>query len=234
MSLSGASFTIMDAKIDIKKLMGALRVLGGNKLPMVMAHTLNSTTKSIELDARKNAKSRMTIRRSRSLNGIKQDRQARGNNSDKMFSRVSIYPSWMVGQEIGGNDKGHPDFSGKVPIATEYSRGGSIKNIIKKMFYLNQPDVKESVDIGENYEGKGFKRFFLGTPKGKNRKYGIWFRHSNNKILTMVRRVVQPKILKGKDFFQDAIKKFGTNEVLVKKFSRAAQKAIRDSGFKGS
>jgi hypothetical protein len=221
---------MISVRTDSKALLNALKMLGGKLAPEAVSKTLNQTADAVGNKARRNAKSRLKIRRPYSLNSIKQDRKAKGNIIERMFSRVVVGAKYMVAQELGLDSEPRGGYS-QVPIPSEFSRGGKIMGIIKQMFRLNK---LEPGNIGGKYDGAGTTRFFIGKPKGGSRKMGIWFRHNKNKKLTMIRSLTQTKVVqKPVKFFQDAVRKFGSNQYLIAMFSKNAQEAIKKAGLPG-
>jgi len=217
------------AETDVKNLLHALKFIDKKEMPKAVAKSLNDTADAVGSHARKNAKKRLKIRRPYSIRGIKQDRHAKGDNISRMFSRAVVQAKYMVSQELGGKVDPQPGFD-KVAIPTLFARAGNIMSILLKKFWLDK--TPPNSNIGESYSGKGFARFFIGKPKGKNRAFGIWYRHNNNERITMVRSLTQTSIIrKPVNFFEDAVRKFGSKEFIMAQLSKNAKEAIKKTGL---
>lgn len=221
---------MIKAKVEYEQLLHALKFLGNDLLPKTIGQTLNESAQAVQNTARKNAKRQLTIRRQYSINAIRQDRHARGTNAEKMFARVQIVRApYMVSQEFGDTDKGNPNFKSQVPVASNIAKGGNKLNEIQKEFSLRRLKMgNDENNIGAKYPGKGFKRFFIGKPKGsKNRPEGIYFRHDSNKRLSLIRTLRNSVKNKTQAFFGKAVEQFATDQALVARFSKNAQSVIK-------
>lgn len=222
-------YGMIRAETDTRALLAALKFIDKKAMPDVVSETLNHAASATSKEAQKNAKGRMIIRKGYSIKSIKQDRHAKGENIIKMYSRAAVRAPYMVAQELGLDVNPKPGFK-NVPVPTLFSRGDAKEAIILKGFWINK--LPEQSNAGSEYQGKGIARFFVGTPKGGGRKEGIWFRHNNNKKLTMIRSLTKNVITKKPmDFFKDAVAKFGTSQFLLAGFSKRAKEAIRKTGL---
>lgn len=206
---------------DTKNLINALRVLNKKEAPKAVAKGLNDPARLVEEEARRNAKSKLLIRKPYSLKGIINDRKAKGDNIGRMFSRTVVRNSYMISQEIGGTVK-PPDGLDKIPIPTIFSRGGNIMKQIMTMFWINA--LKKEVG--------SYERIFLGTPKGGNRPLGIYYRWNGNQRLSLVRSMTKSSIVrKPVHYFKKAVDKYGDHEFVLSRIRRYVEHAIKKTGL---
>ncbi len=194
----------------------ALALLGGKHLPEATAEVLNWQAKGSQNLARRNTKTRMTVRTQYTIKSTKQDRSARGHNINRMFSRVA-----NISPYLGAQDEGESQNRKSVP--TVFSRRNKFKNQVKRSLRKDK--------LGKfGWKGKTESSYFIGRPKGGKRASGIWMRHRANKRLHLVHRMTQADIkIKPTQFFTDAIREYSKEKNLEKKWQRVAKRRLRGS-----
>lgn len=201
------------AAFDDRVLIKRLENQGGQVLPDAVARALNETADAITMQSRLNVSRRLTVRTQFTLNSIRTKNRARGRNVSRMFARTGTISNYLPIQNTGGIMRAR---GRSIVIPTISARSGSNKNIISPRFRMNRMG-----NFGPSYGGKT-TRFFMGTPKGGNRRAGIYFRSHNNKKLTMVRNVESSTVqVPGSAWFDDAIK--GAAPTLPDRFRRIVQ-----------
>ena len=201
------------AQLNSKNYIAFLKTLGNDLLPKTIAKTLNSAAAATTKQFKKNVKKNFTIRSNFTLNSIRNDRIAKGNNIDAMQSRVVSVSPYLDKQEFGSTEE-------RVNIPTLATRSGNFANTVKNILRMNR--IGKFVSTGNSS-----RSFFLGTPKGENRSFGIWMRSNKNKKLTKIRNIAQGKIrIKKKPSLQPAIDKYGTPQYIESVFNREASKYL--------
>jgi len=204
---------MIDLDFEEQKYRRAMRMISKDALPEVAAETLNNAAEAVEKRARKNAKQRLTIRRKKSISGIKQDRHARGGDIERMYSRTAVRTPWMQPHDEGETVNAESD---RIPIPTIAARSGRSKQgAIAKPYKMNVLNI-------------GGGRFFIGQPKGGDRPLGIWERFQNNKRLRLIRNLEEDQVeIPDTGFFSDAVKRFGTRQFIRAQFLDAAKRRLR-------
>lgn len=212
------------ADVDIRKYMAAMRFISKEALPDAVAESLNAPAEAIEKAARKNVKRDLTIRTKFTVNSIRQDRHARGQNIERMFSRVgSISPYlWM-------HDKGYKaeGISGDpLPIPTTEARTSkSIQRAISKKYRIGkneriQPGMYSSIPT-----------MFTGKPKGGDRPYGIYKRANRNNKLVMLRNLEHDDAkIPATHWFSKPVKKYGSMQFIKAQFIKIAKRKLSGLG----
>ena len=144
-----------------------------------------------------------------------------GHNIVRMFSRagtVSPYLWMQEGHIVTGIG------SGPVPIPTIKIRGSAgIKKAIRKKYRVGKSEKFNPGDFGT----PGNTRTFIGKPRGKNRRFGIYEGASRNKRLKMLRNLEHRQVkIKDTNFHNDAVKKYGTVQFIRSQFYKAAKKRL--------
>lgn len=202
---------------DTKQLIKALQVLDRKEAPKAVAKGLNESAKILQDEARRNAKSKLIIRKKYSINGIVNDRKAKGDNIGRMFARTVVKNTYMISQETGGKIEPQPGMP-KIAIPGLFSRGGLISKTIKSVFYIDKL--------------KGSNQFFIGTPKGGDRPMGIYYRWAGNRRLSMLRSLVADEIIrKPVNYFQKAVDRYGDHDFVLSRIRRYVEWAIKKTGL---
>lgn len=200
------------ADVDIKQYMAAMKMLDKSLLPRMVAETLNGTAEAVEKQGKKNAQNRLTIRTKFTLNSIRQDRHARGDNIERMYSRVG-----SISDYLWKHDEGHTQEAknSRIPIPTPQARTGKNPNKrIARRYAMN------SVSFGGG-------RFFMGEPKGGG-PLGIYERYQKNKRLRLIRNLEESRVkIPATYWFSDAVKKYGTAQFVKAQFRTLARKYLR-------
>jgi hypothetical protein len=206
------------ATFEHKKYLTFLNAINKKAHAESVRHMLNYLAKGSEKNIRRSVKKKFVIRTNYTINSIKQDREAKGENTNKMFSRVVSISKYLSKQEDGGKEN-------RKTIPTLFTRNKNFRKAVRRIYRQDKIG-----DFGASYYATGGKGFFLGKPKGKNRSYGIWMRHNKNKRLTKIKNVSRNDILiKPTSFFEEAIKKFATKKRVQEVFSRDAQRRLRET-----
>lgn len=205
------------ANIDTRSYMAAMRILGKQVLPTVMADTLNGVAAANAKQMKKNVEKRMIVRTKFTTNSIRQDRHARGSNISRMFSRVGSVSPYLAIHDEGGIIKAERK---KIPIPTLQARvSRSKQRRIARRYAMNRMDIGESQSYG---------KFFMGKPRGGNRRVGIYERHHNNKRLTMIRNIESEQVkIDPNHWFSDSLKKYGTSQFIQAQFKKHAKRRLR-------
>jgi hypothetical protein len=203
------------ANFEHKKYLNFLRAINKQAHAESVRNLLNFQAKGSEKQIKKTVKRKFEIRTKFTLNSIKQDRQPLGNNINRMFSRVVTVSPYLYKQEDGITED-------KKSIPTLFTRANNFKKIVKKQFRQNQ--------LGNfQYDKSKARTYFLGTPKGGNRDYGIYMRSAKNKKLTKIRNVSRDNVkIKPTRFFSSSIQKYVELKTINKFFSLDAQKRLNE------
>ena len=200
------------ADADIKKYMTAMKIIDKRLLPKTVAETLNNTADAVAGRGKKNAQNRLTIRTKFTLNSIRQDRHARGEDIGRMYSRAGTISKYLPLQDEGGTVRAE---NKRIPIPTEKARTG--KNPRKR---IAQRYAMNSVQFGQG-------KFFMGRPKGGNRPLGIYERFQNNKRLRMIRQLEHSSVrVPASHWFSDAVKKYGTAQFIQAQFVKLSKRYL--------
>lgn len=204
------------ADVETKKYIHAMRFLSKEALPATVAETLNSTADAVAGQSKKNVQKRLIVRTKFTLNSIRQDRHARGNDIDRMFSRAGTISKYLPIQEEGGTVRAD---NRRIPIPTvQARRSRSLQKPISKPYRMNVLNI-------------GGGRFFIGNPKGGNRPLGIWERYQNKKRLRLIRNLESSQVqIRGENWFSDAVKKYGTAQFIRAQFLKIAKRRLSEYG----
>ena len=116
---------------NTKELQKALKLLGANAFPQATAEVLNFQAKGSARQAKENVRKRMVVRTQFTIKSTKQDRRAKGNNVDAMFSRVVNNSPYLYKQDEGGNDV-------KRSVPTIFTRKNSFKNKVMRNLRIDK------------------------------------------------------------------------------------------------
>jgi len=206
---------MIQAKFDHKKYLRFLQVVNKKAHAESVKNVLNFQAKGSEKLIKKTVKSKFVTRTQFTINSIKQDRYAQGNNTKSMFSRVVTVSPYLYKQEDGITED-------RKTIPTLFSRANNFKKIVKKMYRQNQ--------LGDfSYDKTKPKTFFLGKPKGGNRQFGIYMRFQKNKKLIKIKNVSRDNIkIKATNFFEKSVKKYAEKKTIDKFFELDARKNFKE------
>lgn len=204
---------MIQVKSNVKAYMHALRIIGKKNLPGAVAATFNKGAAAIEHKARLNAKKDLIIRTPYTTNSIKQDRFAKGNDIGKMFSRVGSNSPYLYKHDEGGTVEAAKS---KLPIPLLVSRGGDLKKRVLRRLSLDK--------IGEMPN----PTFFMGVPKGKGRKPGIYERHGEK--LKRIRSLSVSSVrIPATHFYTRAANQFGTVQFVNSTFITEANRRLTEA-----
>lgn len=203
------------ATFDHKKYLTYLKAVNKEAHTESVRNLLNYQAKGSEKLIKKTVKRKFVVRTNFTINSIKNDRKPLGINTKRMFSRVVTTSLYLENQDDGGTEK-------KKSIPTLKTRSDNFKKVVKKQYRQNQ--------LGNfQYDKSKPKTFFLGKPKGGNRKYGIYMRYAKNKKLTKIRNVSKDDItIKPTKFFSSSVTKYAELKTINKFFSLDAQKRLKE------
>lgn len=217
----------LNATIDSKAYMKAMRVISKDAYPKAVAETLNDTAEAVTKQQIRNVKKDLIVRTKFTINSMQRRggpiNTARGKNVDRMFSRAGTFSQYLWLQEDDNEIEG---IDGPKPIATLQARTSkSLHRTVRKAYRLKKSATLQPGAFGE--DGKKF----IGTPRGGNRRYGLYERTNNNKRLKMIRNLESDSVrIKGKHFHSNAVKRYGTQQYISAKFKKNAEKALRRKG----
>ena len=161
------------ADVDTRAYMHAMRLLGREVLPQVVAETLNETADAVTRRSLRYLQKRLTVRTKFTTNSLTRSgarpykalNKARGNNIQRMFSRAGSISPYLGIQDTGGT-KG-PRRGSRVPIPTRNARTG--RNINKS--------IAARYNLGRMGDIAGDGRYFIGVPKGNQGPLGLYERY---------------------------------------------------------
>jgi hypothetical protein len=142
-----------NADIETRKWIQGMNTFAKKDHPRVVADSLNAPASAIEKHSRKNVERRLIVRTSFTLNSIRQDRQARGGNIDRMYSRVRTNSPYLAIQDQGGVIRAEGS-KRAIPLVSSRT-GQNIRKRIAKRYKINE--------LGKL---RGNPKFFMGKPRG--------------------------------------------------------------------
>lgn len=211
------SFT---AEVNTQAYMRAMRMLGREVLPQVVAEALNETADAVTRRSLRNLKQRLTIRTKFTINSLTRAgarpyhalNAARGRNIQRMFSRAGSMSPYLGIQDRGGTVR--PRRGRRVPIPTREARTG--RNLSRSI--ARRYNLRNMGNIGTD------GRYFIGRPKGGGRPVGMYERYQGNKRLRMLRNLESAQVtVPASRWHTDAAQQLGTQTLIRARFKRAAQ-----------
>lgn len=211
------------ADVDTEAYMRAMRRLGNDILPEIIAETLNETADAVTKRSLRYLNSRLTVRTKFTTNSINRPaarpykalNKAKGHNLQRMFSRAGTISPYLSVQDQGATIRAKGD---RVPIPTLNARTG--KNLSRS--------IAGRYNLGRMGDIAGDGRYFIGEPKGGNRPLGLYERTNKNHKLRMLRnlesRVVNvPKT----SWHTDASEELGSPRFIRARFRRNAERRLK-------
>ena len=221
------------ADVDTRAYMNAMRILGREVLPQVVADTLNETADAVTQRSLRYLKRRLITRTKFTTNSVtragakpyKALNKARGNNIQRMFSRAGSISPYLGVQDMGGTQRSQKD---RVPIPTLAAR--TAKNLSKSI--ARRYNLGKMGNIGT--DGK----FFIGRPKGekryKGRPLGLYERYSGNGKLRLIRNLESTSVnVPASRWFSDAVEELGAPRLIRARFKRNAQRRLKRLSNRG-
>ena len=206
---------IFQHNIDTRGASLALRILGKDVLPQVVADTLNETAESINATARHNLKNRHTLRNRFTLGSIRTSK-ARPKRDLSGYARVYSVSPYMAIHDLGG----YIDNDGKtIPVPTEAARiSGSHQRAKRRMYQLR--------NLANQLNRSGGDAFILApNGRGRLREPGIFTRQRGR--LRMLYNLARRRIrIRGTRWWSDAVK-FNNPEILQRRFERNVKRRLR-------
>jgi hypothetical protein len=210
--------------VDTRAYMNAMKLLGQEVLPEVVAETLNQTAEAVTKESLRNVKKRMIVRTKFTINSLTRAgarpyralNKARGRNVQRMFSRAGSISPYLGIQDTGGVQR--PESGQRVPIPTLQARTGrSIQKSIARRYNLGSMG-----NIGSD------GRFFIGTPKGGGRPLGLYERYQGGKRLRMIRNLESAQVtVPASRWHRDAAEEMGNQRFIRARFKRRAQQRLQ-------
>lgn len=219
------------AEIDSRALTRTMNMIARDKLPEVAAETLNTTVDAVTREALRNVRKRLIVRQKYTTNSMSSNRakpymalnKATGKNINRMFAVAGTMSKylWMQDTDGGFTEKG--ESGGPVPIPVLEARTSrNIQKSVRKAYRLGRGQSLSKGPFPED------PMMFIGKPKGKNRRYGIYRRTNRNKKLKMIRNLEHKQVrIKDTNFFDDSLKRYGTREYLRNRYNQLSRKALQ-------
>jgi len=209
--------------------MQAMRLLGREVLPQVIAETLNETADAVTRRSLRYLQKRLTVRTKYTTNsltraGAKPYRalnKARGTNIQRMYSRAGSMSPYLATQDTGESIRG----SKRRPIPTLNTRVSKSE----------AKSIAGRYNLGKMGDIAGDKRYFIGEPKGyaKMKKHkggplGLWERYNKNKKIRLLRDLSEYQVdVPGTNWHRDAADEMGQQRFIRARFKRRAQQRLQ-------
>lgn len=210
------------AEVDTRSYIAAMRMLGKDILPQVVADTLNETADAVTRRSLRYLNRRLTVRTKFTTNSLtragarpyKALNRARGKNMRAMYSRAGSISPYLGVQDYGGVK--HPRRGNRVPIPTVQTRTG--RNLSKSI--ATRYNLGRMGDIARD------GRYFIGRPKGGG-PLGMYERYQGNKRLRMLRNLESATAtVPASNWFSDASDELGAPRFIQARFRRNAQRRL--------
>jgi hypothetical protein len=209
--------------VDTRAYMNAMKLLGQEVLPEVVAETLNQTADAVTRRSLRYLQKRLTVRVKFTTNSLtragarpyKALNKASGRNVTRMFSRAGSISPYLGIQDTGGVQR--PESGQRVPIPTLQARTGrSIQKSIARRYNLGSMG-----NIGSD------GRFFIGKPKGGG-PAGLYERYQGGKRLRMIRNLESAQVtVPASRWHRDAAEEMGNQRFIRARFKRRAQQRLQ-------
>lgn len=215
---------IFKSDIETESYIRAMRMLGGQVLPEVMAETLNDTAHAVTSRARVYMHRRHTIRRKFTTNSLYSARakpykmlaKALPSKGARMYSRAGTKSDYMTLQNNGATLK--PKIGKRYPIAYQNTR--TSKNPAKS--------ISARYNLGNMGSIEDDGRYFIGTPRGGKRPLGMYERHANNKRLRLLRYLKESRVtITPTRWYSDALAEKGSDRLIKARFRRNAERRLK-------
>jgi len=213
---------MIGADVNTRSYIAAMRVLGDEILPAVVAETLNETADAVTRRSLRNLKKSVIIRTKFTTNSLTRSgakpyfalNKARGRRVERMYSRAGSISPYLGIQDTGGT----VDANGsRIPIPTLAARTG--KRLEKSI--AGRYNLRRMGDLD------GSQRYFLGTPKGNQGPLGIYERYQSNKKIRMLRNLESKSVeVPATHWHSEAVDRLGHNRLIRARFKRNAQRKI--------
>jgi hypothetical protein len=218
------------AEVDTRAYIHAMRLLGNDLLPQVVAETLNETADAVTKRSLRYLNRRLTVRTKFTTNSLKRTgarpfhalNKARGRNVQRMFSRSGSISPYLGIQDAGGKQK--PKRGSRVPIPTLSARTG--KNLSKS--------IASRYNLGRMGDISRDGRFFIGTPKGNQGPLGLYERYQGNRKIRMIRNLASQEVtVPASRWFSDASDELGSQRFIRARFQRNARRRLQRMSNRG-
>jgi hypothetical protein len=212
------------ADVDTRAYMHAMRILGREVLPEVIADALNETADAVTKRSLRYLQRRLTVRTKYTTNSLTRSgarpyralNKARGRNIQRMYSRAGSISPYLGVQDTGGTER--PERGSRVPIPTLNARTG--KNIKKS--------IASRYNLGRMGDIAGDGRYFIGVPKGNQGPLGLYERYQGNKRLRMLRNLESAQVtIPASRWHRDAADEMGNQRFIRARFRRRARQRLQ-------
>lgn len=213
----------MRAEVETAGFAYAMRVLGREVLPEVVAETLNETADAVTKRSLRYLNQRLTVRTKYTTNSLKRAgakpyyalNKARGRSVDRMYSRAGSISPYLGIQDSGGEITAP---NSRIPIPTLAARTGK----------RYEKSIAGRYNLGRMGDLARDGRFFLGTPKGDQGPLGIYERYAGNKKIRMLRNLESDKVtVPASRWHSDAADELGSRRMIQARFRRNADRRLK-------
>lgn len=202
------------ADIETRKWITGMNTFARYDHPRVVAETLNAPASAIEKKAQSNVRRRMIVRTNYTPNSIKHDRTARGENIDRMYSRVRTNSPYLKIQNEGGVIRSE---NRRVAIPLVSSRTGkSLQKSIARRYKINQ--------LGSLRKNRDY---FMGNSPTSG-KVAIFQRIRGNKLRMLRRATTATVRVPATHWWTDANKRYGTSQYIRAQYLRLARARLHN------
>lgn len=212
---------------EYQKYKEALRHLGKDVLPRVIAETINVVAGFAHVQSVRNVRQKFTLRNRWTEGSIRFYKATPKANWMKIKAVTGSISDYMDEQDMGGYRL--PKKGGDVMEATLAARGGNSRSVVKRRF----------VSVGKKMPKQGLgPKQFVGKPRGKlDRPYGLYQRTTNKKegkkYLVMIKNISRARVpIEGKRWHRDAVEFKYRRELLTNEFIRQAKAELAKIGAK--
>jgi hypothetical protein len=214
----GGQVVSFSADVDTRAYMQAMRLLGKEVLPEVMAETLNQTADAVTARSLRNLQRRLTVRTKFTTNsltraGAKPYRalnKARGTNTQRMFSRAGSISPYLGIQDTGDTKRAERS---RVPIPTRNARTARSE----------QRSIARRYNLRNMGPAKG--AYLMGKPQGTDLPTGLYERKGRR--LIMLRNLAHAQVtVPATRWHRDAADELGSPRLIAARFRRNAQRRL--------
>lgn len=212
----------LSADTNTRAYMQAMRMLGNDVLPAVVAETLNETADAVTKRSLRYLNKRLTVRTKFTTNSLSRPGarpykalgKAKGKSVNRMYSRAGSISPYLGIQDMGGTKRASGD---RVPIPTLAARTG------KRL----EKSIAGRYNLGRMGNIEGSERYFIGRPKGGG-PLGMYERTNKNHKLRMLRNLESREVdVPASQWFSDASDELGNAKFIQARFRRNADRRLK-------
>ena len=189
-----------------------LERLGADVMPRVVAETINTVASMAHVQTIRNTRQKFTLRNQYTERSIRYYKANPKKNWQRINAVTGSISPYMGLHDAGGQRR--PKQGSRVPMPTEYARGKSKTQVVRKRFWAGTSPTKKQ---------------FIGVPKGRKTRllYGLWERYGKNKKIRLIRAINESQIpIKESRWHRDGVSAWAKQSVVNKEFIRQAQREI--------